>query len=220
MPRKEIPGSDASTSPKQHHIRQLVGEQVLTVLAMALCYFFYLAMVPAVWVWGATIFTIGILYLLLPFDVFPDHWFLIGKLDDLIIGGGCMALGAYFLYEAHTVMPFPMTPKLIPPGIVSLLIVLVAYIFEDIRKTLVGLVALVGVPCAVFSVLSGNLAVGVCCLTCGFIYTMLEIDLIPDEIPIIGKFDDLVLGVLPMLAGIVLIGMHFQGASQVPGGEL
>lgn len=216
MPRLQVPSSSESSLStgskddnkikKPNHIRGLLGDQVLGVIAMAGCYFFYLALLPSVWVFGATFVTIGVLYLCLPFDVIPDSWRCVGWLDDLVIGGGCMALGAYLMYEAHKVLPFPLSQKLIPPAIVSLLIVLVAYIYEDIRKTLIGILAMVAVPCAAFPACSdAKLALGISLIGCGFLYTMLEIDLIPDEIPIIGKFDDIILGIVPIVVGIVIV---------------
>jgi uncharacterized membrane protein YkvA (DUF1232 family) len=217
MPRIDETDTDTDTldgmdDKKKHHIRDLLGEQVLAFIAMALCYFFYLALLPPVWVWGATFFTIGLLYLLLPYDLIPDSW-CCGWLDDLVIGVGGMALGAWFIYEAHKVMPFPFSEKLVPPGIVSLLIVLVAIMYKDIRNTLIGIVALVAVPCAVFTTFSGQLAVGMSFLACGFIYIMLEIDIIPDVIPVIGKLDDLILGVLPMLVGLALVALSAKDAN-------
>jgi uncharacterized membrane protein YkvA (DUF1232 family) len=202
---------DGKDNEKKHHIRDLLGEEVLTVTAMALCYFFYLALLPPIWVWGATFFTIGILYLLLPYDLIPDTW-RCGWLDNLVIGGGGMALGAWLMCEAHKVMPFPFSRVLIPAGIASLLIIPGAAMYKPFRKTLIGILALVAIPCVVFANFTGQYGLGISCLACGLMYIMLEIDIIPDTIPFIGKFDNLILGVLPIIVGLVLVALSAKDA--------
>jgi uncharacterized membrane protein YkvA (DUF1232 family) len=169
-------------------------------------------MLPVEWVWGATLFTFGVLYIELPFDLIPDH-LMVGWVDDVVIGGGGMFIGAILMYEAHLENPIPMTAKLIPPMIVVLLMVIVAYMFEDIRKTLIGILALVSAPFAIFAVVEGYLALGLALIVCAFMYLLLEIDIIPDELhPVIGLLDDSLLGVVPMVLGLVIVGWTiFQG---------
>merc|ERR1719161_2851274 len=57
----------------------------------------FLSQLTLPWAVGASLMVIGITYIMLPIDLIPDWIPLIGGLDDTIIGGGNIVVGAAIL---------------------------------------------------------------------------------------------------------------------------
>jgi len=77
-------------------IRQ-IRYTMIGLLAIACVPCAFLSQLAVPWAVGASFLVIGITYTMLPIDIIPDWIPLIGKVDDTIIGGGGIVVGATIL---------------------------------------------------------------------------------------------------------------------------
>merc|ERR1711879_266309 len=77
---------------------ETIRKTALGVVAVALTPFIAVQFLETELAIGVTLLVCGFLYIQLPWDLIPDSWPLIGRLDDLIFGWSFMVVGAAITY--------------------------------------------------------------------------------------------------------------------------
>jgi len=164
---------------------------------------------PSEWAVAVCLMSCGFIYVTAPVNWIPNSVPIIGKIDDLVLGLGPMALGAFLSYEADKTHPLPRDLlHLAPLGIVGVVFVLSA-VWKNFRETVLGLIVLVLTPFVALEFLPEfKTAVGVTLFIWGVIYLKLPFDLIPDSWGVIGLVDDAIFGWGFMLAGIGILAFN------------
>jgi uncharacterized membrane protein YkvA (DUF1232 family) len=157
------------------------------------------------WATGVCLITCGFIYCISPVNWIPNWVPILGKLDDLVIGWLPMALGASLCYDANKTNPLPTDPMHVGPLVAGAIVLVLSAASETIRKTALGVVAIVLTPFISVQFLEIDLAIGVTLLVCGFLYIQLPWDLIPDSLPLIGRLDDMIFGWGFMVAGAAIV---------------
>jgi len=171
------------------------------------CVWIFATPLPVEWAIGVCMFSCGFIYCISPVNWIPNWVPILGKLDDLVIGWGGMALGAFFCYEADKQDKLPRDAMHLGPLAAGAAVLLLSAIWKGFRETALGLISMVLTPFIASMFLETNLAIAVSLLVCGFIYIQLPWDLIPDRWPVIGRLDDMIFGWGFMIAGATILYM-------------
>lgn len=187
-----------------------VASFVMIPLAMlgACCMWMLCTPLPVDWLVGVCLMSCGFIYSTSPVNWIPNSVPILGKLDDLIIGYGSMAFGAFCCYEADIANPIPRDAMHLGPLAVGAFFLLLSAISTSFKKTALGVMTMLLTPLVCFQYLEANVATGVILVVWGFIYLQLPWDLIPDSLPFIGKLDDIIFGWCFMLVGITILSMN------------
>lgn len=152
----------------------------------------------------------GVFYVLLPHDLIRDDLIIwgipIGKFDDAV-AVGLAAAGVLQVCKAHH--DSPMEREWNVKVICAVIALLIATCFSvKLRWFVAGFWALFAQATIWPQVIpSHTISAGVILYMFGFLYNLLPVDLLNDDLEIlgfrVGKFDDYILGYFPVIAGVL-----------------
>mmetsp|Transcript_58050 Transcript_58050/g.92236 ORF Transcript_58050/g.92236 Transcript_58050/m.92236 type:complete len:218 (+) Transcript_58050:51-704(+) len=152
---------------------------------------FSIVLFDAAYAMAISLLTLGVLYLVLPHDFLPDDWKIdirgwnmpVGKIDDLLFGGGGIVGGICLWLGAYAKDPISFSPSVVVFFVVVLVMVGMAYYNENHRFLFVGIWAMFAQWAFFVQFITDvTVAIGVGTYCFGFIYNALPQDLLPTTV--------------------------------------
>jgi uncharacterized membrane protein YkvA (DUF1232 family) len=171
----------------------------------------WFSFLTATWAFGTTIFTTGLLYLALPYDLVPARLSRIGYVDNMF-ALVAVGLGFHSMVQAHRLEPMPDILRTFWEKATSYnelnfcnailaLSILTIVFSSSVRYTVIGFEVILGIPLLAFNFLQAPYALAISLFMFGFFRDALK--------PVLEIFN--IDGVFPFMSHGCLAGLALWG---------